>query len=270
MARLVCGLLAEREGVRTRSACRSVALLFDPMHALQRLQSFIKGVGPLFWVQGTSTGKGAIGLGKERMGMRRGKSIWPVVVLLLGCLELEAVAQQSTGTVHAAGGLVRITGRQAFRLDLSVSSESVPKSSQALLVYAEPSHSLLLAHVDASIGDTAAYQGALALTRGSAQEVRHSLVLPYEPFTDKRIVVVLKDGTGRESVVADATLNLRSFDFSTSFEVDPIAGTIYHHCCRGSRCDQICVDCDTPEFTCDLVECDIQCGHGGSDWPPKV
>lgn len=202
--------------------------------------------------------------------MRRVKSLWPAFALLLGCFEFAATAQQSGGAVHVAGGLVQVTGRQAFRLDLSLSSESNPQSSEALLVYAEPSHSLLLAHVDASLGDPAAYKDALALTRGSAQKVRHSLALPYEPFTDKRIVVVLKDGAGREWVVADATVNLRSFDFSTSFEVDPIAGTIYHHCCRGPRCEQLCVDCDTPEFTCDLVECDIQCGHGGSDWPPKV
>lgn len=32
----------------------------------------------------------------------------------------------------------------------------------------------------------------------------------------------------------------------------------------------MCVDCDTPEFTCDLIECDIQCGSGDPSWPPKV
>ena len=203
--------------------------------------------------------------------MRRKRIPWrPAAVLLLACFELPAMAQTSTGALQVSGGLVHVSGRQAFRLELSYNSGISDRADQAILVYAEPSHSLLLAHVDPSLPDTANFKGALALTRGSVQKARHSLSLPYHPFTDNRIVVVLKDETGSERRVADATVNLRNFDFSTSFEVDPVASTIYHHCCRGPRCAQMCVDCDTPEFTCDLVECDIECGHGGSDWPPKV
>lgn len=202
--------------------------------------------------------------------MRGSKTLWPAAVLLLVCFRLQAVAQQNPATLQVSGGLEHVSGKQGFRLNLSYGGGSFTHSGQALLVYAEPSHSLLLAHVDPSLVDLADYGAALALTKGPSRSIRHSLSLPYQPFTDKRIVVVLKDGSGSEWVVADATVNLRSFDFSTSFEGDPIAGTVYHHCCRGTRCQQICVDCDTPEFTCDLIECDIQCGSGGSSWPPKV
>lgn len=202
--------------------------------------------------------------------MRGRKTPLSAVVLLLGCFQLPAVAQQNPAALQVSGGLEPVSGRQAFRLDISYSAESFPHSGQALLVYAEPSHSLLLAHVDPIHHDLADYKEALALTRGSTLRARHSLSLPYRPFTDRRIVVVLKDGSGHEQVVADATVNLRSFSFSTSFEGDPIASAVFHHCCRGPRCSQMCVDCDTPEFTCNLIECDIQCGSGGSSWPPKV
>jgi hypothetical protein len=200
--------------------------------------------------------------------MRGSKALGAAVVLLFGCFQFSAAAQQNPATLQVSGGLERVSGRQGFRLDVSYSAESSPHG-KALLVYAEPSHSLLLAHVDPDL-DLADYREALALTRGSASRARHSLSLAYHPFADRRIVVVLKDGSGREQVIADATVNLRSFDFSTSFEGDPIASAVYHHCCRGPRCAQMCVDCDTPEFTCDLIECDIQCGSGGASWPPKV
>lgn len=201
--------------------------------------------------------------------MRGSKTLWSAIVLLVGCFHLPAAAQQKPATLQMSGGLEHVSGREGFRLDISYSAESFPHAGQALLVYAEPSHSLLLAHVDADL-DLADYREALALTRGSASRARQSLSLPYHPFTDRRIVVVLKDGGGRDQVLADATVNLRSFDFSTSFEGDPVASSAYHHCCRGPRCEQMCVDCDTPEFTCDLIECDIQCGSGGASWPPKV
>lgn len=200
--------------------------------------------------------------------MRGSKTLQSAVVLLVGCFPLPALAQQNPATLQVSGGLEQVSGRQAFRLDVAYNAESFPRA-QALLVYGEPSHSLLLAHVDPDF-DLADHREALALTRGSAARVRHSLSLPYHPFTDRRIVVVLQDASGNRQVVADATVNLRSFDFSTSFDGDPIASAVYHHCCKGPRCEQMCVDCSTPEFTCDLVECDIQCGSGGSGWPPKV
>lgn len=202
--------------------------------------------------------------------MRGSRTLWPAVALLLWGFQFQAVAQQNPATLQVSGGLERVSGKQGFRLNLSYGEGSFTHSARALLVYAEPSHSLLLAHVDPALLDSADYRAALALTKGSSKSIRHSLSLPYQPFTDKRIVVVLKDGTGTELVVADATVNLRSFDISTSFEGDLIASAVFHHCCRGPRCQQMCVDCDTPEFTCDLIECDIQCGSGGSDWPPKV
>lgn len=202
------------------------------------------------------------------MKMRRRQAlVWTFASLLLGAV-FAANAQEKAGVLQVSGAFKPETGKTAFRLDLAYGA-SAPLTGQALLVFAEPSHSLLLAHVEPSYQGAEDFGEALALMRGPSDGFRHSVTLPYHPLTDRRIVVVLKDGIGQEWLIADAMVNLRSFDFSTSFAGGPIAAAVYHHCCRGPRCSQMCIDCDTPEFTCDLIDCDIQCGHD-TTWPPKV
>ena len=193
------------------------------------------------------------------------------VALLLLSTGSSVSAQERSGLLKVAGAFGQGAGKPTFRLDLTYGTDSSHPAGQALLVFAEPSHSLLLAHVDPSYHGPADFREAFALMRGPAGAFRHSVTLPYHPLTDQRIAVVLKGSDGQEWVVADAMVNLRSFEFSTSFEGDPITSSAkYHHCCRGPRCSQMCIDCDTPDFTCDLIECDIQCGHDDSGWPPKV
>lgn len=200
--------------------------------------------------------------------MRRGQALFPAVALLLLCTGSSTAAQEPSGVLKVAGVFGQGAGRSAFRLDFTAGLSQ--PAGEALLVFAEPSHVLLLAHVDPSFQGPDDFRDALALMRAPSDSFRHSVTLPYHPLTDKRILVVLKDNDGRERVVADALVNLHSFDFSTSFAGDLVSGsTKYHHCCRGPRCSDMCIDCDTPEFTCDLIDCDIQCGHDAS-WPPKV
>lgn len=86
-------------------------------------------------------------------------------------------------------------------------------------------------------------------------------------------MVVLRTTDGQEQVVADALVNLRRFDFTTSVTLGGEPGEVattakYTHCCRGGTCDRICIECETASFTCNLIDCDIQCGHDLT-WPPK-
>jgi len=203
--------------------------------------------------------------------MRRGQALFFAVALLSLGMESVARAQEHSSFVQVAGVFGQGTGKPAFRLDLTYGAGLSAPAGQALLVFAEPSHSLLLAHVDPSFQGPEDFREALALMRGPSDALRHSVTLPYHPLTDRRIVVVLKGNDGQERVVADAKVNLRNFEFSTSFEAGPVTNAaVYHHCCRGTRCSQMCIDCETVSFTCDLIDCDIQCGHEDLVWPPKV
>ena len=84
------------------------------------------------------------------------------------------------------------------------------------------------------------------------------------------IVAELLDPDGQRHIVLGAFVNLESFAVKTSFihtqsgETGP-----FHHCCNDPLCDQLCIDCDGPYFTCNLVECTIECDNDSSGGFPK-
>lgn len=87
----------------------------------------------------------------------------------------------------------------------------------AIVVFAEPSHTLLLAHVSAQgtardlIIQKMTSAGALAVTSGSDLNFRHVLTLPYNPgWTDERISVVLRSGEG-DLLLSNAAMDIDSF-----------------------------------------------------------
>jgi hypothetical protein len=123
--------------------------------------------------------------------MRRGQALLIAVAVLLLCMEVGVNAQEQSGVLRVTGAFGEGPGKPVFRLDLTYAGSST-SSGQALLVFAEPSHSLLLAHVDPSFQSSENFQEALALMRGPSDGFRHSVTLPYHPLTDRRIVVVLR------------------------------------------------------------------------------
>lgn len=209
--------------------------------------------------------------------MRRGNLHWKVLALLLvlgsiaGTLSAKNQDDDS-GTVRVSGVLEGNGGKLTYRLKISAESGTA-FSGRALLVYAEPSHTLLLAHVDPVGSGLESYRGALAMMRGALHAFQHSVTVPYHPLTDRRVVVVVRKEDGQEWVAADALVNLRKFEFSTTISAEESYGELpsaakYTHCCRGGSCDRICAECETASFTCNLIDCDIQCGHDLT-WPPK-
>lgn len=208
--------------------------------------------------------------------VREGPLAFALRLVLVGCVAAlsasTVIAQEYAGALRVAGGREQRSAGSSYRLDISYDAGLLSANQQAILVYAEPSHSLLLANTNAAAPVAEEYREALALMKGRAESFHHSVTLPFRPFLDHRIVVITKGADGQERVLADAQVNLRSFSFTTTFAAsedfgDPTATQI--HCCWGPRCSQECVECDGPEFTCDLIECTIQCGHD-DDWPPHV
>jgi hypothetical protein len=154
-----------------------------------------------------------------------------------------------------------------MQVDYSLDSE-VP-FGDALLIYAEPSHVLLVEH-SFRAGAPSVDVPAKALVRGTgnAPSVRYDLRLPYDPdiLGDTGMSIVLLSN-GRELLIAAGRVNARHFSFTTSFEVvyspdnNQFAITRQMHCCGGGgRCGQMCIDCPGAYFTCDRIACTIECG----------
>jgi len=95
--------------------------------------------------------------------MRRGQALFLAATLLLLGMESVASAQERSGFLQVAGVFGQGTGKPAFRLDLTYGAGLSAPAGQALLVFAEPSHSLLLAHVAPLFRGPEDFRGALAL-----------------------------------------------------------------------------------------------------------
>jgi hypothetical protein len=139
----------------------------------------------------------------------------------------------------------------------------------AVLVYAEPSHVLLVQHSFRD-GDTGrlGQGGALALGSGAGGRFSYDLLLPYNPeiLGDSAISVTLRS-KGRDWLIAAGRIDAMSFSIATRFDVTYAAdGSIeaitgQQHCCGGGgRCGRMCITCDGAYFTCDRINCTIECG----------
>jgi hypothetical protein len=169
-----------------------------------------------------------------------------------------------------SGKALQQKGASGYQLRLSYAAESQKVLGDALLIYAEPSYTLLFAHVNSSrralakAGEAEPLSDrALSMVYGPSGKFRHALTLPYQPqaLNDMRIEVVMRS-RGEDVLLASGKVNVRDFQYSTTFtavmlpdgSLDYIGGT---HYCRGPNCSQMCVSCAGAFFTCDLITCDI-------------
>lgn len=198
--------------------------------------------------------------------MKRRRVCSSAVLLLLVSAATNA-SQVSVGQVTLMGHAGRDSA-QGYNLQVSYGNE-VP-IGDAILIYAEPSHLLLVEH-SFRAGVPAVSVPAKALARGTGSGLRfnYDLRLPYDPkiLGDTGMSVVLLSH-GREWLIASGRLQAAHFAFSTSFDVvyspdnRPVAITSVQHCCgtEGSRCGRQCIDCPGAYFTCDRIACTIECG----------
>lgn len=179
---------------------------------------------------------------------------------------------EKTAQIEVGGKLVQESGKSSFTLTINYSSAARETLGDALLVYAEPSHTLLFIHVNTRgsrakslAEENGELEPALARVYSPGQSFRHTLSLPYDArkMADTRIDVVMKS-RGQEFVLASGRVNVTDFQYTTTFSVitlpdgstDYLGGT---HCCSGPQCTKMCTTCPGAFFSCDLVTCTINC-----------
>ena len=136
----------------------------------------------------------------------------------------EEVPGKDTAQVEVSGKLALRGGAPSFRLTVNYSSDSENALGDALLVYAEPSHTLLFAHIDSRLrrkgaGEEDLAEQALSLVYSRpGRSFQHSLSLPYSPkaFADTRVEVVMRS-RGQSYLLASGKVNVSDFQYSTTF-----------------------------------------------------
>jgi opacity protein-like surface antigen len=190
-----------------------------------------------------------------------------VLFAVLGSIAADA-SQAGAGLIEVSGTGGR--GRlQAYDMHLHYSLDSDISLGDAILVYAEPSHVLLVQHSFHDGGPGSFGQaGALAHGSGNGARFGYDLLLPYNPqiLGDSAITVTLR-AKGRDWLIAAGRIDAMAFSIATRFDVVYAADgsieaiTSVEHCCGGGgRCGRMCVTCDGAYFTCDRINCTIECG----------
>ncbi len=200
-----------------------------------------------------------------------------VISMLFGGVSTLATAEevpgQATAKVDVSGKLTQQGGAPSFRLTVSYSSDSENTLGDALLIYAEPSHTLLLAHVNSrlrlkGVGEEDLAEQALSLVYSRpGRTFQHTLSLPYSPraFADTRVEVVMRS-RGQSYLLASGKVNVSDFQYSTTFSTVARPGGVIEylggmHCCSNAICGKICTTCSGAFFSCDLINCDINCEY---------
>ncbi len=185
----------------------------------------------------------------------------------------EEVPGQVTAKVEVSGKFAQQGGTPSFRFTVNYSSDFENSLGDALLIYAEPSHTLLFAHVNSrfrlkGVGEEDLAEQALSLVYGRpGKRFEHTLSLPYSPkaFGDTRVEVVMRSH-GQSYLLASGKVNVSDFQYSTTFStvilpdgaMEYLGGT---HCCSNVVCGKLCTSCPGAFFSCDLINCEISCEY---------
>lgn len=192
--------------------------------------------------------------------------------------DIEFMATASS--VMSKGGPGRISGSYTLELEYHPSDPTV--NHKALLVYAEPSHTLLLVawngDLDSPGFNNDEYRafvetgGALAASVGPHGASHPRVHVVYDPTEDTHIAVSLLDEHMQERVVSSPKVaEDGSFGLTTFFQEGggQTEGTRYKHCCNcgdgDDDCGTMCIYCWTPRFERSCLwptSCEIICGWG--------
>lgn len=205
--------------------------------------------------------------------MKRALCLVATLLLTTGAIRGQ-IETDSRKKVEVGTARVEVSGRahgaHSYTLGVAYRSLGGPILGDALLVYGEPSHTLLLAHVNSATkglaAETLGMADPLVRVYGTAHGFSHELSLPYNPKSqgDTRIAVIMRSG-GKDTLISDGTVNVREFSYVTTFSAMELPdGTFDYsrtHCCQGTSCSKICTTCDGAFFTCDLINCTIECNY---------
>ena len=164
-------------------------------------------------------------------------------------------------------------GRPATILRVTYQGEKAVAMGDALVVYSEPGHLPLIAHVNSTGAHPKRTElallaaGALSIAAGSSTEFSHTITIPWDLLVGRElqeVAVVMRDGP-KETVLSRVRVSGLPFEASSKFSLrflgpgrlDYKPGGQWNHC--GPLCGEICTDCQSAFFSCDLVNCDITC-----------
>ena len=168
------------------------------------------------------------------------------------------------------GGKVKITAdSSSYTLTIDYRPAPFGPEADGLEVWAEPSHTPLFVGARSPMpatGSKSLDAESLAIVRGLEGAFSQKLVLHYSPSkrrADRSIVVKMRVGD-QGILVASANVNVNAFQFTSTFDMvqNPSGGYElgnYRHCCSNVRCGQLCTSCNGPFFTCDLINCEVNC-----------
>lgn len=142
---------------------------------------------------------------------------------------------------------------EAFELGVTAAPLLGNAAQGQIEIWLEPSHARLLTFPLAEPADSSQKSTPVAAVVrfpfgfGEEAEFRAVAVFGGERFT-----------------LTAAKVRGEVFEVSTAFElVSRKDGRIevgsFQHCCSGPRCSRMCVTCKGPGFSCDLIECSIEC-----------
>lgn len=160
-------------------------------------------------------------------------------------------------------------------LRVSYQADKAAAMGDALVVYAEPDHIPILAHINRNGAHAKRAEldllvaGVPAIASGGTTDFSHTVVVPWDLLIARElreVAIVMRDGS-KETVLSRVRVNGLPFEATSSFSLSfSGAGALaykpggqWNHCCRGPLCGQICTDCQSAFFSCDLVNCEISC-----------
>ncbi len=208
--------------------------------------------------------------------LMRIQSISAGVLCLFILMAPTVIAAQNS--VEIAGVVKSAAGFSVYELEVALALATPIPDGSELLVYAEPSHTLLFSHLTQSGLEPAPKAAqprreALISTSSEAPRFRHRATALYDSFNQDQHISVSLRLEDREILLAHGTVDLTSFRFTTTFSLsllkngkfEPKAASI-RHCCSSAGSEMppvppcsVCETCDTAFFECNVISCTIWC-----------
>ena len=180
-------------------------------------------------------------------------------------------------SIEVRGGVIHKNDKSYYELSAVCETIAEEAKYDAILFYAEPSHTLIFANINPNVknkDETVAYiADELPLVTSESEILKAHTLSEYKPNKDTTLLVtVLNDD--QQSVLSNAHVNLSSFGFSIEFRDEESNGSTRHSCppsapihvtCflqgSGTPCVEKHVCCKTFEYGCNGTPCcEAYCG----------
>ena len=194
---------------------------------------------------------------------RSGLEALASAVLVLGSQAALAGTLSIKGSSQAHG-----KGVHQYTLELAYDETTLDPSVEGILVFAEPSHTLLLAHTLGELSSSSAKLiDALAPQAKTSVFVKGQTLFrakfPYDMDDDIGYSLTFLSNGSQQTIIALGRVNLA--EFGTSIDLPAGNGLAENRgtqiCCECSSGCKTCLLCDGPPwiFTCTCPGCNLEC-----------